>query len=506
MELVECNQVMLEISRLRDAGRHEESIRLASMALEQYPDFAPFLFGAACTYMDIGYNGLAAVLLEKSKKLNPKDWRTLMNLASCYRRMYKIPESIKLAKQAIKRVKEDHPDWRTNSELDHTFGLLYSNISACYVNEGMPGKGEDYGRLAVRYEDSSLSRWNLSLLLLEQGKWEEGFRLYRDGKGTTKRAPRNYAEHGKKTPILTDLDDLKEGQTVVVHGEQGIGDEIMFGTCMHEFIRDAKERGANVIFECQNKLGELFQNAFLDIEVKPTRNDEDLTWPLDRRIDWTIPIGDLPAIYRLDDDAFVEANKRGDTAYLRAHEGDVSHIRSLVMGGNDKPVIGIAWTGGLIKTAVTYRSLTLRELHPILELDANFVSLQYNNPSKELDAYKQQYGPFAREIKHFGLLSGIESDSYQRMAELVMACDVVVTVCQSVAHLAGALGKQAVVLVPHKCAWRYCPHWTDFQVWYRNNRLVRQEKGDSWAIGVREARDIVEERLLLLGEEVTSEE
>ena len=78
---------------------------------------------------------------------------------------------------------------------------------------------------------------------------------------------RNYAQH--ELPEW----DGSPGKTVIVYGEQGIGDEIMFASLLPEMIRDCKQ----VIFDCHKKLHRLFAASFPMIDIYPTREDENIT-------------------------------------------------------------------------------------------------------------------------------------------------------------------------------------------------------------------------------------
>ncbi len=500
MEVLDSNSILTKVSELRNAGQHEQSLRVCSTALEQHPKSPHFKFAAAATFIDMGLNAYAISLLESAARDDKENFRILMNLASCYRRVYRIEEAVRTSKKAIACLKKEFPDWQQNEQTTLTMGMIYSNLAACYVNEGVPEAGEKYARKAVEYGTGNIAKWNLGLILRERGKWAEGFDLYRKGKGTNKRVPRNYNEvirdgapilDKDPTPILEKLSDIKEGQKVVVYGEQGIGDEIMFATCLQEFIDDCRARGADVILECQNKLESLFKMAFPGLEIHGTRNEDVLSWPLERRIDWAIPIGDLPYFYRQYDKDFFAASTEGRSAYLRVNQENVESLRETITKGDRKPVIGIAWSGGLLKTAVAYRSLRLEQLVPILELDAHFVSLQYTQADGEIDDLKRRYQGRVGDIKQFKYMTSHQLPDYMPMAELVAACDIVVSVCQSVVHLSGALGLSTIVLVPHKCAWRYCPKTMNRQIWYRDNMLIRQDGDLSWASEIRRVRDVL---------------
>jgi hypothetical protein len=70
-------------------------------------------------------------------------------------------------------------------------------------------------------------------------------------------------------------------------------------------------------------------------------------------------------------------------------------------------------------------------------------------------------------------------DDYDETAALVGALDLVVSVCTSVIHLAGALGKPAWVMVPLIPEWRYMSEGESMP-WYPSVRLFRQRRYRQW--------------------------
>ena len=72
-----------------------------------------------------------------------------------------------------------------------------------------------------------------------------------------------------------------------------------------------------------------------------------------------------------------------------------------------------------------------------------------------------------------------KAQDYYETARLVASCDLVISVCTSIVHLAGALGVPCWVMTPNKPAWRY--GLQGGMVWYRSVRLYRQPQGDSHA-------------------------
>jgi hypothetical protein len=69
---------------------------------------------------------------------------------------------------------------------------------------------------------------------------------------------------------------------------------------------------------------------------------------------------------------------------------------------------------------------------------------------------------------------------YAETAALIASLDLVVTVDTSVAHLAGALGKPAWVLLSHAPDWRWMQNRSD-SPWYRSLRLLRQPSPGDWS-------------------------
>jgi ADP-heptose:LPS heptosyltransferase len=130
-----------------------------------------------------------------------------------------------------------------------------------------------------------------------------------------------------------------------------------------------------------------------------------------------------------------------------------------------KPVIGIAWSGGIWQNASAFRQLPLLEWKPIFDaVDAHWVSLQYKDASKEIEGTPVVQYPFATL-----------TPDYDDTAALVASCDLVIAMQTSVVHLAGALGVPCWSIIPKVSQWRYGEDYTDLP-WYRSVKLYRQSK------------------------------
>jgi len=140
-----------------------------------------------------------------------------------------------------------------------------------------------------------------------------------------------------------------------------------------------------------------------------------------------------------------------------------------------RPVIGIAWTGGVPWTADRFRTLTLEQLLPLFRsVDATWISLQYKDASREIREFKRNYPEIDIRQYSFGTLT----DDYDDTAALVAALDKVVAMQTSVIHLAGALGVECHCLVNRYAQWRYGDRKT--LPWYQSVKLYRYV--DHWPL------------------------
>jgi hypothetical protein len=119
------------------------------------------------------------------------------------------------------------------------------------------------------------------------------------------------------------------------------------------------------------------------------------------------------------------------------------------------------------------RSLELRQLSPILQTrEVVFISLQHDASADEVAEFA------AREsitLLHYPAVAA-DLDS---AASMISALDLVITVCGSVVHLCGGLGRPAWVMVPAVAEWRYLESGASMP-WYPSVRMFRQQNAGDW--------------------------
>jgi len=407
-------------------------------------------------------------LFERSAALAPGFAPPLLNLGFLHRRHQRIDA----ARDALGRCLAITP-------ADPT---AWMNLTATYVNEGEPAVGEAVARQALAHcPHSHAIRWNLALLLLEQGTWSEGWREYRVRFDAGVVKPPRYGPDGLLPSRLVSLDQIRPGQTVVCRGEQGLGDEILFAGMLAEFLADVRHRGATPVIDCNPRLRNIFAANF-DVELLGDVGDgrdnaasARRSWT--RPIDWVVPLGDLGGFYRTEGRQFPDR-----AGYLTVAPDAVAALRGqLAARARGRPLVGLAWTGGSAYTHAVHRQIPLVEWLPVLRQDACFVSLEYRDCETEVRSVAAQHG-----IEIVRLPEITRHADYLETFQLVAALDLVITVPTSVLHVAGALGKECWVVMHHRAAWRECS--VDRTIpWYpqTHRRFVRGPEDRGWARQIR---------------------
>ena len=256
-----------------------------------------------------------------------------------------------------------------------------------------------------------------------------------------------------------------DGKTLLICGEQGFGDQIMFASCFHEAIA----RAGRCIIECDPRLVALFRRSFPSavIEATPPSGEPAPRTTGAQVVDYQIPMGNLPGFFRKRWEDFPR-----HAGYLRAAPERVAYWRSRLDALGPGPKIGLSWRGGVAATRRHLRSLALEAFLPVLRLPAGFLSLQYGDCTDDLNALSREHGVI---LPHWPEAL----DDYDETAALVCALDLVISVCTAVIHLAGALGKPVWILVPAVAEWRYLDRG-EIMPWYPSARLFRQTESGRW--------------------------
>lgn len=254
------------------------------------------------------------------------------------------------------------------------------------------------------------------------------------------------------------------GKRLLIVGEQGLGDEIMFSSC----IGDLAGRARHIEIWSHAKLVSLFQRSFLYARVDKRTDENTRTAAQASKFDFQIPMGSLPRLLRNSTESFPR-----HTGYLRADINKRNAWRERLASLGPGPKVGISWRGGLFKTRRVLRSITIAEFFSLIDVpNVHFVNLQHDASSEEIaELSKRAHGTFHSFPD--------EVSDHEELAALVMNLDLVISVQGSIVHLAGALGRPTWALLPSCPEWRYGAAG-EAMLWYPSMRLFRQQHLGEW--------------------------
>jgi tetratricopeptide (TPR) repeat protein len=242
------------------------------------------------------------------------------------------------------------------------------------------------------------------------------------------------------------------GKTILVHGEQGLGDTIMFA----RYVPLVAQRGAKVVLAVQRPLAAVMATL---PGASVVRGQGEPVPPFDG----FCPLPTLPLAFRTSVETIPAA-----VPYLAAPADRLAKWQP-VLGAFPRPRIGLMWSGAV--SPIFQRSIPLRLLLPLLQSrEFHFVALQKEVP-KEEESLLDPTG--------MATFLGERQADLADTAAMIALLDLVITIDTSIAHLAGAMGKPTWVLLPSSTDWRWMRERSD-NPWYPTARLFRQPAPGDW--------------------------
>ncbi len=306
---------------------------------------------------------------------------------------------------------------------------------------------DSYDRAVALRPDYADAHWNKSLLLLLHGDGERGWPLY---EWRWRRPPAGIPRPPFKEPLWLGQEPLA-GKTLLLHGEQGLGDSLQF--C--RFAPLVAARGARVVLEVPAPLVDLM-GGLAGVSQRVAAGD-----PLPV-FDMHCPLMSLPLALGMRLDSLPGAG-----GYLRS-DGRRVAAWARKLGPPVRPRIGIAWSGNPDYRSDAARSLAFAQLAQALpEGEFDYLVLQRDIRATDREALAAR-----ADVRLF-------AEGFSDTAALMELVDLVISTDTSIAHLAGALGKTLWLLLAQPPDWRWMLERTDTP-WYASARLYRQHASGDW--------------------------
>ena len=321
--------------------------------------------------------------------------------------------------------------------------------------------------------------WNLSCTLLKKGAMKAGWSLYNYGLLAPSSGLQKWQRalikpyHNQQIPIWAG--ESLVGQSILVMGEQGIGDSVMFLQMLPSLLKETE----SITLVLPSRLTAIYQRTYPKLKIF---SDEDInSLPESNQFNYQIPCGSIPEL------KLHQWFKNGwDQTTLKTDKELVKELRSKYLNDTkDKtPLIGISWSGGGKIERIRNKSLTSDQFKEILRLfpGARLVSLQYGNVKKIIKKWNSE----GFDVIYDETIDAIKD--MDRWLAQVDACDFVISVANTTVHGAGGVKKPTFCLQSRSSDWRWiegCP----YSYWYESVWTQCQARDGNWQPAIQAAHE-----------------
>lgn len=466
---------------LKGMNKPAEALVYYRRALELRADYADALNNVGNSLELMGELDDAEIALRKALELDPDHADAHCNLGVVLNAMDRFEQ----AEQSILRGLQLRPDhaisynylgtiYKIWGRFDEALACLDRSVAlAPDVYSARNNRGavlEELGRFDDALADyeyaarlipgDDTARWNQAFLYLRQGILDRGWeahelRLAKEGQISV------------RFPFPEWDGSSLEGKTILIYAEQGLGDEIMFASCIPDLIA----RAGHCIIECAPRLASLFARSFPRATVVGGERMQ-VGWLIDMpAIDVQVAMGSMMRFVRPTIDSFPHHH-----GYLRPDFAGAGRWRARLDQLGPGLKVGICWRSGLVAGERHRYYSELGEWGEIFAVaGVHFVNLQYGDCAAELDDARARFGVRITDFEDLDLREQIDESS-----ALMAGLDLVISAATTVLQTAGALGVPTFALNSESRPWNALGR-RDYLPWYPNSRLFHQPVQGDWA-------------------------
>jgi tetratricopeptide (TPR) repeat protein/glycosyltransferase involved in cell wall biosynthesis len=451
-------------------GRNEQALSWIQRAIKISPSNVEAHRSAGTILLALGKFGEAAEATRKAAALQPDLPGVHAQLGKALTMLERGDEAMASLEIALRQ--DPHPnadllntvaaaleqccDFVRAEEFARRALLLQPNFKDAFMSlgnalsaQGRLGEAlQAYDQALALKGDDAMTRYNRSLVLLASGDFLRGWAEY-EWRWSMPIAP---AKLPKFKQPAWDGGDIR-GQTILLYSEQGAGDVFHF----IRYVPLLAARGARVLLVCPIALHSLVRH------VQGLEQVIALGEPIPP-FDTHAALMSLPCLLKT-----TLENLPASVPYLPIPSAETFPL-SAGPGGSLK--VGLVWSGGGHYRRNRIRSTSLDSFLPLLRMPGiRFFSLQCGPPSADLkklpaDVHVEDIGSRVRDF----------ADTAAAMGQM----DLVISVCTSTLHLAGALACPVWGVLSYAPCWRWMFGRSD-SPWYPTMTLFRQPKPGDWA-------------------------
>jgi len=418
-----------------EIGAYELSIDYYEKALSVNNNFAQALVNKGIALYELGSIEEAIRNYDKAILINSNLAEAHLNRGNALERMQLLEDAIQSYDIAI--------------NINNKFAQAYHNKGVALGRMGRLDEAiSNYDKaisIDSNYAESYLSK---AYALLLAGKFTEGWKLH-EWRWRSDQFINSNRKFDKK---LWKGEESLSGKTILLYGEQGLGDSIQF--C--RYAKMVQELGAKVVLEIPKSLVILIGG----LEGVDTIVEQGNVLP---NFDFQCPLMSLPLAFNTQ-----IYNIPFSSAYIKVDSSRIELWRHR-LGIKTKTRVGIVWSGNSEHKNDRNRSIKLEDLLSYLTEEQEFICLQKEVRTIDIDAIERSaIKCFTNEITDF-----------MDTAALCSLMDVVISVDTSVAHLSSAIGQKTWLMLPYSPDWRWLLDRED-SPWYKSMKIYRQGPDCKW--------------------------
>lgn len=431
---------------LEGLGKTDEALAAHRLALQKNPSLAPAAYNLGRFLAEQGKSDQAIELLRQAIESNPRYLRAYNELGVIFQARGEREAALATFQAAL--------------DVDPAALEPLGNLCLMHAWEDRFDEVERLHQRALQAAPEQADvHVGYGLLQLRRGRLAEGWSEYAwrwksaQGRALAQRYPLPVWDGGA-------LGD----DSLLVWAEQGLAEQLLFST----LLPDLAWQGGEVTLACDAGLVPLVERSFERLRAVPQDDVKDVA----DHFDCQIPLGDLPRLFRSAESGF---SKR--SASLMADADRVAELGALAMRkAKGRLLVGLALQGpsGVAEGPPDEAWL------PLLETPGcRFIALQPGPPAPALAA-KGLESLDEAPVDWAGDLDGL--------AAQMAAYDLIIAADETAAHLAGALGVRAWVVLPKLPSWCWMLERDD-SPWHPSLRLFRQERVGDWTQPVARLAD-----------------
>ena len=430
-----------------------DGIKIFQKAISINPNYGDSYNNLGKCLIDIEKLNEAYICFKKANRINPNSDLSFINIAN----ILSIKDKNKLALKFYKKAKKINPD---NQITDQNIALIYCKLKNIDWVKKFYQKQKDLGIFNSEFI------LGYSYLLLNKKKFKEAFDLF-ESRLKTKDFPKKNQNHTNVMKNFNSTNKIELNSKILIVKEQGVGDEVLFSSLYNDLLKKHK----NVKIECDKRLLKIFERSF----------KKDIFFPFGYfsssknklgSFDKILYAGSLTKYYRKKEQDF------NINPYLKTNKEVDNNIKLKLERFKNTKKIGISWKS-VINIYGNLKSLKISDFESLFSKNRTLINLQYGNTDQEIK-YLNDKGKNIFSFKNIDLFNDFES-----LLSILKNLDIFVTVSNSSAHFAGALGVPTILICPKKSSTYY--YW-DYEngktPWYKSVSIVKFKNSTEYTMNL----------------------